>query len=46
LLSDTDSGMFVVDREGIVRYRNTGVYMTEQGLRPMPSLDEILKPLA
>ena len=45
LLSDTDSGMFVVDREGIVRYRNTGVYMTEQGLRPMPSLDEILKPL-
>ena len=45
VLRDTDSGVFVVDREGIVRYRNTGVYMTAQGLRPMPSLDEILRPL-
>jgi peroxiredoxin len=45
VLRDTDSGVFVVDREGIVRYRNTGAYMSEQGLRAMPSLDEILKPL-
>jgi peroxiredoxin len=45
VLRDTDSGLFVVDRQGIVRYRSTGAYMTEQGLRPMPSLDEILKPL-
>ena len=43
LLRDTDSGVFVLDREGVVRYRNTGTYMTEQGLRPLPSLDEILK---
>jgi peroxiredoxin len=45
ILKDTDSGLFVVDRQGIVRYRSTGAYMTEQGLRPMPSLDELLKPL-
>jgi len=45
VLRDSDSGVFVVDREGIVRYRNTGAYMTEQGLRAMPSVDEILKPL-
>jgi peroxiredoxin len=45
LLRDTDSGLFVLDRQGVVRYRNTGAYATEQGVRGMPSLDEILKPL-
>jgi peroxiredoxin len=45
LLRDTDSGVFLLDREGIVRYRNTGAYASAQGIRVMPSLDEILKPL-
>jgi peroxiredoxin len=45
VLKDTDMGVFVLDRQGIVRYRNTGAYMTEQGVRGMPSIDEILRPL-
>jgi peroxiredoxin len=46
VLKDTDSGIFVLDRQGIIRYRSTGAYMSEQGLRPMPSVDELLRPLA
>jgi peroxiredoxin len=45
VLKDTDSGLFALDRQGIVRYRNIGAYIGEQGLRAMPSMDEILKPL-
>jgi peroxiredoxin len=45
LLRDTDAGVFVLDRQGIVRYRNTGPYIGEQSLRAMPSIDEILRPL-
>ena len=45
VLRDTDSAMFVLDRQCIVRYRNSGAYMSEHGLREMPSLDEILRPL-
>jgi len=45
MMRDTDSGVFVLDRQGIVRYRSSGAYVTAQGHRAMPSLDEILKPL-
>ena len=45
VLRDTDSAVFVLDRQGVVRYRNSGAYMSEHGLREMPSLDEILRPL-
>jgi len=45
VLRDTDMGVFVLDRQGIVRYRTTGAYVNEQGLRTMPTLDEILRPI-
>ena len=45
MLRDTDSAVFVLDRQGVVRYRNSGAYVSEHGLRAMPSLDEILRPL-
>ena len=43
VLRDTDMGVFVLDRQGVVRYRNTGAYINDQGLRTMPSMDDILK---
>ena len=45
LFRDTDMGLFVLDRQGVVRYRNTGAYVNEQGHRAIPSMDEILRPL-
>ena len=33
VLRDTDSAVFVLDRQGVVRYRNSGAYMSEHGLR-------------
>jgi peroxiredoxin len=45
VLRDTDSAVFVLDRQGVVRYRNSGAYITDQGIRGLPSMDEILRPL-
>jgi peroxiredoxin len=45
LFHDTDMGFFVLDREGVVRYKQAGHYMTEHGVRQIPSADEIVRTL-
>jgi peroxiredoxin len=45
ILGDTDMGVFVLDREGTVRYKSTGAYVTEQGVKGLPSVEELLRPL-
>jgi peroxiredoxin len=45
LVRDDDMGLFVVDRDGIVRYAFSGSYMTEGGARKMPSNEEVLREL-
>jgi len=45
LLADEDMGFFIVDKQGIVRYALGGAYLTEAGLRTIPSNDEILREL-
>ena len=46
LLTDEDAGMFLVDREGVVRWCETGAYVDTIGgapvIRPLPSDGEIL----
>jgi len=46
MLHDSDMGFFVVDRQGIVRYRHTSPYATERGFNVIPTVDEILHHLA
>ena len=45
LFHDSDMGFFVLDRDGIVRYRLSGSYICEQGVRELPNMDEILRQL-
>jgi peroxiredoxin len=49
MMRDDDSGLYVVDRSGIVRYAHAGAYAdTTSGqvtLRPLPPLDEVLQTL-
>jgi len=45
LLHDSDMGLFVVDREGVVRYKHASAYMTEHGLNTIPSVDELVREL-
>ena len=45
LLVDEDMGFFIVDKQGIVRYALGGTYLTEGGMRTIPSNDEILRKL-
>jgi hypothetical protein len=45
LLADEDMGFFIVDKQGIVRYALGGAYLTEAGMRTIPSNDEILREL-
>jgi hypothetical protein len=45
MLSDTDMGMFVLDREGVVRYAYAGAYADMHGIRKIPGVDELLRPL-
>ena len=45
LFHDNDMGFFVLDRAGVVRYSLAGTYMDAQGIRPIPSIDEILREL-
>ncbi len=42
MLHDSDMGFFVLDRDGIVRSKYAGGYATEQGVKEIPSVDEIL----
>jgi peroxiredoxin len=46
LLTDEDAGMFLVDREGVLRWGETGAYVDTAGgapiIRPLPSDEEIL----
>jgi peroxiredoxin len=45
LLTDEDVGFFIVDRDGILRYRHADSYMGANGVRPIPSNEEIEKEL-
>ncbi len=45
LLDDSDMGFFVLDREGIVRYRLSGSYGEGHGTRPIPTMPEITREL-
>jgi hypothetical protein len=44
-LADTDMGFFLVDREGIVRWVVAGAYGSAQGVRGIPSTEDILREL-
>jgi peroxiredoxin len=44
-LHDSDMGFFVIDRDGIVRYKRSEAYVTEKGLNTIPSVDEIVHQL-
>jgi peroxiredoxin len=46
LLQDTDMGLFLLDRDGVVRYKHTSAYVTEHGLNTIPGTDEIVGHLA
>jgi peroxiredoxin len=45
MLEDIDMGFFVLDRDGIVRYKLSGDYMDGQGSRQIPTMDEITREL-
>jgi len=45
MFRDTDMGAFVLDREGTVRYKYTGAYVSPQGVKGLPSVDEMLRAL-
>jgi alkyl hydroperoxide reductase subunit AhpC len=45
MLHDVDMGVFVLDREGVVRYKRAGSYGTETGVREIPTVDEIVATL-
>ncbi|HUE38204.1 MAG TPA: redoxin domain-containing protein [Candidatus Binatia bacterium] len=46
LLRDDDMGLFIVDKRAIVRYAIAGAYGGVQGVREIPSNDELLRELA
>lgn len=50
LLTDEDVGLFLVDREGIVRWSEAGPYVGASGgspvIRPLPPAEEILRAVA
>ncbi|MGH7278894.1 MAG: peroxiredoxin-like family protein [Candidatus Rokuibacteriota bacterium] len=45
IMRDTDMGFFVLDRDGIVRFRQAAAYATEKGVSEIPSVDEIVTTL-
>jgi peroxiredoxin len=45
LLHDSDMGFFVLDREGIVRYKLSGSYIEGQASRQIPTMEEITREL-
>ncbi len=50
LLTDEDAGLFLVDREGVIRWGETGAYVGASGsgpvIRPLPSDGVILRAVA
>ncbi len=44
-MTDEDTGLFILDRAGVVRYVAAGPYMTQTGVRPIPAVDEIVRQL-
>ena len=46
LLADEDTGFFIVDRDGFVRYAQAGMYADDHGVRPIPPNDEIEQALS
>jgi peroxiredoxin len=44
-LHDSDMGLFVLGRDGAVRYKRVSPYANEHGLNEIPSVDEILAQL-
>jgi len=44
-LHDSDTGFFLIDRKGVVRYLTSGPYVSEHGIRGIPSTDEIVREL-
>jgi peroxiredoxin len=42
MLHDSDMGFFVLDRDGVLRYKRTSPYMSAHGLGDIPTVDEIL----
>ena len=45
ILADDDMGLFIVDKQGTLRYALAGAYVTNEGPRAIPSNDEILREL-
>ncbi len=45
MLDDSDMGFFVLDREGVVRYKLSGSYVDRQASRQIPTMDEITREL-
>jgi peroxiredoxin len=45
LMADDDMGLFIVDREGTVRYALTGSYFGEAGPRAVPGPEELIREL-
>jgi peroxiredoxin len=45
LLHDSDMGLFVLDREGIVRYKHAAAYATQHGVSSLPTTDELVREL-
>jgi peroxiredoxin len=51
LLNDDDLGVFIIDKQGVIRYANAGPYTTFEGSRivddrPIPSNEQIFAELA
>jgi peroxiredoxin len=51
LLNDDDLGVFIIDKQGVIRYANVGPYTTFEGSRivggrPIPSNEQIIAELA
>jgi peroxiredoxin len=45
VLNDDDMGLFIVDKQGIVRYATTGAYRADSSGVPVPGNEEILREL-
>jgi peroxiredoxin len=45
MLDDSDMGFFILDRDGIVRYRLAGSYIEGQGSRSIPTMEQITREL-
>lgn len=46
MMADDDAGLFVVDRDGIVRYASAAAYATAQGVHALPANEQLAAVLA